>query len=88
MFEPDPGSQAEVHVGDVGYIHYGAFERLFNIFLPADDPIHHTFGVPENFQPLPRSQQTVRERNPLPRGEMVSKTVCRIGVVTNAYVPL
>ncbi|KAF8272440.1 hypothetical protein EI94DRAFT_293928 [Lactarius quietus] len=59
LWEPSPGDLYDVaSVGDVGYINEGRFHRLFNILLPADDPSHENFGVPDNheqFQPqVPR----------------------------------
>ncbi|KAF8257345.1 hypothetical protein EI94DRAFT_1324112 [Lactarius quietus] len=55
LWEPSPGDLYDVaSVGDVGYINEGRFHRLFNILLPADDPSHENFGVPDNheqFQP-------------------------------------
>ncbi|KAF8265211.1 hypothetical protein EI94DRAFT_366055 [Lactarius quietus] len=59
LWEPSPGDLYDVaSVGDVGYISEGRFHRLFNILLPADDPSHQNFGVPDNheqFQPkVPR----------------------------------
>ncbi|KAF8264370.1 hypothetical protein EI94DRAFT_1703308 [Lactarius quietus] len=59
LWEPSPGDLYDVaSVGDVGYISQGRFNRLFNILLPADDPSHENFGVPEyheQFQPkVPR----------------------------------
>ena len=47
LWEPSPGDHV-VGVGDVGYIYEGRFIRLFNILLPADDPSHETFGVPDD----------------------------------------
>jgi hypothetical protein len=59
LWDPTPGTLYDVaSVGDVGYISQGRFNRLFNILLPADDPSHENFGVPDNheqFQPkVPR----------------------------------
>ncbi|KIK62781.1 hypothetical protein GYMLUDRAFT_164037, partial [Collybiopsis luxurians FD-317 M1] len=42
-----------VDVGDVGLItEEGAFDFLFNVFLPPDHIINQARGVPEDFQPL------------------------------------
>lgn len=40
-----------VEIGDVGFIRWGKFHRLFNSLLPADDPPHE-LGVPEYHEPL------------------------------------
>ena len=51
LWEPDPGNLYRVAgIGDVGYISEGRFHRLFNILLPADDPSHGNFGVPDNHE--------------------------------------
>ena len=53
LWEPSPGDLYHiVEVGDVGYISQGRFHRLFNILLPADDPSHQNFGVPDNHKPF------------------------------------
>ena len=51
LWEPSPRDHT-VGVGDVGHIHEGRFHRLFNILLPADDPSHARFGVPDNHEPF------------------------------------
>lgn len=53
LWEPSPGDLYHVvGIGDVGYITEGRFQRLFNILLPADDPSHENFGVPDNHTPF------------------------------------
>jgi hypothetical protein len=53
LWEPSPGDLYHVaSIGDVGYISHGRFHRLFNILLPADDPSHEIFGVPDNHHPF------------------------------------
>jgi hypothetical protein len=54
LWEPSPGSLYDqaVQVGDVGFIREGKFQRLFNILLPAEDPSHENFGVPEHHEPF------------------------------------
>jgi hypothetical protein len=53
LWEPSPGDLYHVvGIGDVGYITEGRFHRLFNILLPADDPSHENFGVPDNHTPF------------------------------------
>jgi len=57
-----------VEVGDVGFVRRGNFWPLFNALLPADDPSHAVFGVPENYEPLvPKMSDHVR-RAFLPNG--------------------
>ena len=59
LWVPGPGMQLPVayrrrgvSIGDVGLIYCsGGFDFLFNIFLPADHPIHRG-RVPEGFHPL------------------------------------
>lgn len=53
LWEPDPANvSTAVEVGDVGFIREGRFYRLFNALLPADDPSHEIFGVPDDHEPL------------------------------------
>ncbi|KAF8262518.1 hypothetical protein EI94DRAFT_1688024 [Lactarius quietus] len=62
LWEPSPLEDLYrvAGVGDVGYISEGRFHRLFNILLPADDPTHENFGVPENFKTFkPKVQKHV-----------------------------
>jgi len=59
LWFPGPSSNAPVqyrhngvNVGDVGIFRIDEpYDFLFNIFLPADDPINAK-GVPEDFRPL------------------------------------
>lgn len=46
--EPDP-KKGSPQIGDVGYIHKGAFRRLFNVLK---DRKQFTKGMPENYTPL------------------------------------
>ncbi|PIL25476.1 hypothetical protein GSI_13366 [Ganoderma sinense ZZ0214-1] len=43
---------ARVLIGDVGYLLGGGFYRLFNTTLPADDPSHERYSVPDGYQSL------------------------------------
>ena len=59
LWDPSPGdSSSAVEVGDVGFIREGRFYRLFNALLPADDPSHENFGVPEYHQQLTLHMRT------------------------------
>lgn len=59
LWQPSPGdSSPPVEVGDVGFIREGRFYRLFNVLLPADDPSHENFGVPEYHQQLTLQMKT------------------------------
>ncbi|TFY55168.1 hypothetical protein EVG20_g9420 [Dentipellis fragilis] len=52
LWEPDPDDTIQqVGVGDVGYVLYGGFQRLFNIHLAADHPSQGKH-LPEYFEPL------------------------------------
>ncbi|TFY72145.1 hypothetical protein EVG20_g860, partial [Dentipellis fragilis] len=52
LWEPASNlSNQQVDVGDVGYTLYGAFHRLFNIHLSADDQSQGR-PLPEGFEPL------------------------------------
>ena len=49
---PEPSQQYPTSVGDVGYLSGGAFHRLFNAIVPAEDPRNARMGVPEGFEQL------------------------------------
>lgn len=52
LWDPSPMSpDRPVVVGDVGFIRWGTFHRLFNALLPADDSSHE-LGLPEGYKPL------------------------------------
>ena len=74
--EPSPDDGA-VEIGDVGYTKQGAFYRLFNVSLPANDPAQ-SLGVPEGFQPLDMGRIRHFEAA-LEPGPLHSKTVSRVG---------
>ncbi|KAH9967302.1 hypothetical protein BC827DRAFT_581599 [Russula dissimulans] len=61
LWEPSPGgSYGQVEIGDVGFITYGKFHRIFNVLLPENDPTHANFATPEDHEPLkPRMQRHV-----------------------------
>ena len=55
LYEPDPaGEYDHVRVGDVGFVQYGFFHRMFNIFMDEEDPINQ-LAVPDHFYPVPSS---------------------------------
>jgi hypothetical protein len=59
LWEPSPGdSSPAAEVCDVGFIREGRFYRRFNALLPADDPSHENFGVPEYHQQLTLHMKT------------------------------
>ena len=52
LWDPNPTNPDEpVKVGDVGFMRWGKFHRLFNALLPANHP-SHDLGVPEHYEPL------------------------------------
>ncbi|KAF8967320.1 hypothetical protein BDZ97DRAFT_1656614, partial [Flammula alnicola] len=71
LWIPEPNKRLPVQyqkrgivVGDVGIITAsGAFDFLFNICLPHDDPINEQEDLPENFSPLdpPLRSRDIRE---------------------------
>jgi hypothetical protein len=64
LWEPDPGDDPDVELGDVGYIHDGRFIRLFNASAGSDDPRNY-LGLPQGHSPLPVGRTT--RRTPLPK---------------------
>jgi hypothetical protein len=53
LWDPSPTKpDRPVEVGDVGFIRWGRFHRLFNALLPADDPSQVPRLVPEGHEPL------------------------------------
>lgn len=58
IYYPSPTSIARnyhVHVGDVGYLDYGAFLSVFNAFANTEETRAHNEkrGTPEGFVPVP-----------------------------------
>ncbi|EJD01902.1 uncharacterized protein FOMMEDRAFT_29043 [Fomitiporia mediterranea MF3/22] len=74
IYEPDPaGKYDKVRVGDFGYVdRFGCFHRVFNVFLPKEDPINLQHGTPNDFVPLPSRSSSTYHRSPLPAGPMHS----------------
>ena len=72
LWEPSPGdSFPAVEIGDVGFTREGRFHRLFNVLLPAEDPSHENYGVPEYHEQL-----TLRMRNHIIRGTLGPNNLC------------
>lgn len=52
LWVPEPTDEFDVQLGDVGFITGdGAFNRLFNVMNPEDDPLNAD-GVPADFETL------------------------------------
>jgi hypothetical protein len=66
LWEPDPGQEPAVQLGDVGYLKDGGFIRLFNASKSPDDP-SNALGVPEGYEPLTVNPSDIRRRSPLPK---------------------
>jgi hypothetical protein len=45
----DPSVEGGVHLGDVGYLQFGRFNKLFNIFDSRNAP--NDSKLPDNFEP-------------------------------------
>ncbi|TFY60560.1 hypothetical protein EVG20_g7374 [Dentipellis fragilis] len=87
LWEPNPNEpDDQVEVGDVGYILFGGFHRLFNIHLPADHPAQGQ-SLPEHFEPLecPRSHIYRRTLRP---GPYMSRSVVAAEIDTPFAVPM
>ncbi|KAK7030255.1 hypothetical protein VNI00_014272 [Paramarasmius palmivorus] len=94
--EPNEALPAEytregIRLGDVGLITLdGGFDFLFNICLPADDPINRSRGTPEQFRPLPCDGQVFQNSHFFKPGEPVysRRATCRqISVGGSATIP-
>ncbi|KAH8117720.1 hypothetical protein DFH11DRAFT_854157 [Phellopilus nigrolimitatus] len=81
LLEPNPAVHQfdRVRVGDVGYVEFGSLYRLFNVFYDSDHEIN-SYGVPDDFEPLPLNRQEVSTREPLMPGVRKSTGVRRVGV--------
>ena len=73
LWEPSPGEpNSPVEVGDVGFIRYGQFHRLFNALLPAGDQS----DVPEYYEQLvPKFSKHIR------KSTLSSNHYCSDGIV-------
>ena len=82
LWEPNPGhSYPAVEIGDVGFVREGRFHRLFNALLPAEDPSHENYGVPEHHEQL-----TLRMGNHIIPGALGPNNLCSARV-TSQPVP-
>jgi hypothetical protein len=54
LWNPNPPKRIYniVSIGDVGYLHRGAFIRMFNVMLPWDDPSNKTLGDSKPYESL------------------------------------
>ncbi|RPD54116.1 WD40 repeat-like protein [Lentinus tigrinus ALCF2SS1-7] len=52
LWFPEPDSNHEIEIGDVGYLFGGAFRRIFNTTLPEDHESHQNHGVPDHYRPF------------------------------------
>ena len=89
LWNPSPTrSDRPVEVGDVGFIRWGTFHRLFNALLPAGDPSHE-LGLPEGYKPLVPSLPNHINREPFRCGQYCSNGIC-VGSVPDyqdGYLP-
>ena len=74
----------EVQVGDVGYLHEGAFIRIFNALLPGDHEDHKTFGVPHGHEPFPINRFLWREHTNVIESHLCSRSVSSFGLEGSA----
>ncbi|KDQ54413.1 hypothetical protein JAAARDRAFT_196750 [Jaapia argillacea MUCL 33604] len=66
LWEPHPGRQEPVTIGDVGYIRAGFLHRLFNILLPPPNPPDHR-KVPQDFVQLKLPNHDINCRDDIAR---------------------
>lgn len=53
LWEPGPGGNEAVEVGDVGFVREGYFHRLFNVLHPRDHPSNQgPIPAPEDHEQL------------------------------------
>ena len=89
IYEPDPGNEQPVQIGDVGYISsLGKFRRAFNALYDGFDPINSKNGVPSDFVKLPDIFKESTLDTSLTRGHYVSQETTVIGITAevNVYV--
>jgi hypothetical protein len=78
LWEPDPGQYAPVDIGDVGYLHEGAFVKLFNISKDIHD-WSNRLGLPRGHTPFHVGD--ILPKSPLPKAPeyISSEGVCDKG---------
>ncbi|KAI0052243.1 ras GEF [Auriscalpium vulgare] len=75
IWEPHPNPiWPPVMIGDVGYMFYGRFKRLFNIHLPHDHR-YQPETMPEQFETLPLDQSHIDTHRHLQPGVYYSRSV-------------
>jgi hypothetical protein len=78
LWEPSTGGYSgPVEVGDVGFIREGRFHRLFNVLLPAEDPSHENYGIPEYHEQL-----TLRMKEHIMPGTLGPNNLCSARVMS------
>ena len=74
LWEPSSTTgQTPSRIGDVGYLRFGTFVRLFNVSLPSGHP-ENEYGEPEHYVPF-LVHPTERARKVLPKGIIASSGV-------------
>lgn len=76
LWDPEPTKHGEVLIGDVGFINEGAFYRLFNATVAADDSLNR-YGVPDGYEPfeLGTDYARITRQSDLPAGPLCSQTI-------------
>ncbi|PIL36332.1 transporter [Ganoderma sinense ZZ0214-1] len=77
----------EIKVGDVGYLHEGAFIRIFNATLPGDHEDHEMFGVPHDHKPFKVNKFLRREQAGVIESHLCSRSVSSFGLEGSAAIP-
>lgn len=82
LYEPDPGPEEPVQVGDVGYINSrtGHLHRAFNVLHEKSAPINQKRGVPDLFELLPPNLRETLILGALPPGVHTSSLEYSHGV--------
>jgi len=72
-----------IAIGDVGFISgFGAFHFLFNISLPANNPINQSIELPKGFIPLqPTGPMQIHEHSEfMPGGRLINKSSTKVQI--------
>ncbi|KAI0365467.1 WD40 repeat-like protein [Pilatotrama ljubarskyi] len=80
LWHPEHTKFGEIQIGDVGYYRSGAFFRLFNAILPADEPSQQEYGVPEDFIPFQLHKYLLNEAKTVIKSHLHSKSVDTVEV--------